>query len=73
MRILEKLVRFLSELIGLKTALQDQEEAEGFEPSAEVLAPNNGLASRRAAKPVGRFATRLRPKLWGVSEHAPQF
>ena len=39
MRILEKLVRFLSGLIGLRVALQNQAEAEGFEPSVEVLAP----------------------------------
>ena len=38
MSVLERLVRLLSELIGFKAALQDQAEAEGFEPSVEVLA-----------------------------------
>jgi hypothetical protein len=37
--VLERIVRLLSELIGLRIALQDQAEAEGFEPSVEVLAP----------------------------------
>jgi len=44
MRFLEKLVRFLSELIGLKAALQNQAEAEGFEPSS--VRPRRKIISR---------------------------
>lgn len=39
MNVLERFVRLLSDLIGFKAALWDQTEAEGFEPSVEVLAP----------------------------------
>jgi hypothetical protein len=39
MRFLDKLAGFLSDLIGLRVALCNQAEAEGFEPSVEVLAP----------------------------------
>jgi hypothetical protein len=39
MIVLEMPVRLLSELIGFKVDLQEQAEAEGFEPSVEVLAP----------------------------------
>ena len=52
MRILEKLVRLLSELIGLRVALQYQAEAEGFEPSVEVLAPTTAQqTAARHSKP----------------------
>jgi hypothetical protein len=39
--------------------------------SSESCGLSRQDSGRGAARPVGRFGTRLRPDLWGVSEHRP--